>query len=53
MARTKEYSVRILLPLTPKLAERINEARAPGEDRTAFIREAVEREIKRRARLKP
>ena len=32
---------------------RIARLLAPGEDRTDFVREAVEREIKRRERAKP
>ncbi len=53
VGRKKEFTQRILLPLRPGTLERIAAALARDEERTEFIRDAVEREIKRRKRPPP
>lgn len=50
MGRKKLWDERILLPLKTEMLERIEAVLAEDEDRTDFIREAVERELKRRER---
>jgi hypothetical protein len=55
MGRPKQWDARILLTLTSEMLDRIT-AVAPDEDRLAFIRDAIERELRRRERetkLKP
>jgi metal-responsive CopG/Arc/MetJ family transcriptional regulator len=48
MGRKKEYPVRLTLPLSDEMAERVDEALAEGEDRVSWIRDAIERKLKRR-----
>jgi metal-responsive CopG/Arc/MetJ family transcriptional regulator len=50
MGRKKEFPVRITLPLADEMAERIDQALTKDEVRLDLIREAIERELKRRAR---
>ncbi len=50
MGRPKLWSAKILLKLPEETLARISELLAEGEDRSAFIRAAIEREIKRRLR---
>lgn len=50
VGRTKEFTERILQPFRDGTLARIAAALEEGEERTAFIREAVERELKRRER---
>ena len=55
MGRKKRWPERTAIKLADGTFERIAEVLADGEDRMAFMREAVEREIERRekARAKP
>ena len=55
MGRKKRWPERTAIKLADCTFERIAEVLADGEDRMAFMREAVEREIERRekARAKP
>lgn len=48
--RAKQFPIRIVLPLSAEMAAKIDLARLNDEARVDFIREAVEREIKRRQR---
>lgn len=48
MGRKKEFTDRITLPLAEGVLERIDAVLAEKEPRLDMIREAVEREIKRR-----
>lgn len=48
--RKKLFGIRITLPLSDDMAERIDAALAPGEVRLDLIRDAIERELKRRDR---
>jgi hypothetical protein len=50
MGRKKLWDQRILLPLASETVERIDAALAEGEARLDLIREAIERELKRRKR---
>lgn len=52
VGRKLEYPDRITLPLAAGVVERIDAALEPGEPRLDLIREAIEREIKRRDRIK-
>jgi hypothetical protein len=52
VGRTKEFTERILQPFREGTLARIAAALGEDEDRTAFIREAVERELKRREKAK-
>jgi hypothetical protein len=52
VGRAKEFTERILQPFRDGTLARIAAVLGDGEDRTAFIREAVERELKRREREK-
>ena len=52
VGRAKEFTERILQPFRDGTLARIAAVLGEGEDRTAFIREAVERELKRRERQK-
>jgi hypothetical protein len=53
MPRQKLFPIRITLPLTADMAARTDAALEADEDRVAFIRQAIERELKRRERQKP
>jgi hypothetical protein len=48
MGRKKEWDERILLPLKTETLERIDSDREDGEDRVSWIRDAIERKLKRR-----
>jgi len=48
VGRKKEWSEQIRLPLAEGTTARIDAVRAEGEDRLSVIRQAIEREIKRR-----
>ncbi len=50
VGRKKEFTERILLPLRPGTLARIAAVLLDGEERTEFVRQALEREIKRRER---
>jgi hypothetical protein len=50
MGRTKRWSEDMVARFPEGTFERIDSARSEDEDRTDFIREAVERELKRRER---
>ena len=52
VGRKKEFAERITLPLSTEMLGGIDAVRAEGEDRLSVIRQAIEREIKRRERLK-
>lgn len=53
VGRKKEFTERILQPFREGTLERIAAVLEEGEDRTAFIRETVEKEIKRREKARP
>lgn len=48
----KLYPVRITLPLTVEMVKRADAALLDGEDRVSLIRQAIERELKRREKAK-
>jgi hypothetical protein len=48
MGRKKLWDERILLPLAGETLERVDGALRDGETRLDMIREAIERELKRR-----
>jgi len=50
MGRKKVWDERILLPLKSEMLERLDGLLQNGENRLEVIREAVERELKRRER---
>ena len=50
MGRKKEFTVRITLPITEEMRDRMQAAKGKDEDRLDLIREAIERELKRRER---
>ncbi len=50
MGRKKLWDERILLPLKAETLERVDDALQDGEARLDLIREAIERELKRRWR---
>jgi hypothetical protein len=50
MGRKKLWDERILLPLASETLEKIDAALADGEARLDLIREAIDRELKRRSR---
>jgi hypothetical protein len=50
LGRKMEWPEKFLASLAEGTLARIDAAKTPAEDRRAFIREAVEREIKRRSR---
>jgi len=50
MGRKKLWDQRILLPLATETLERIDANLGEGEARLDLIREAIERELKRRER---
>lgn len=53
VGRKKQFPVRIVLPLPEGTVERIDAILTGGEARLDVIREAIERELKRRERDKP
>ena len=50
MGRKKEWDVRLTLPLTGETVERMDDALQEGEARVDLIRDAIERELRRRER---
>jgi hypothetical protein len=48
MGRKKLWTTRLTLPLTAETVERLDGALRDGEARLDLIREAIERELKRR-----
>jgi hypothetical protein len=52
VGRKKEFTERVLAPFRDGTLARIAAALAGDEDRTAFIRQAVETELRRRERKK-
>jgi len=52
LGRILRFPEKWLMSFAEGTLARIDAAASPGEDRRAFIRDAVEREIKRRSRLK-
>lgn len=52
VGRKKQFQTRITLPLSDEMAERIAATLRPDEVRLDFIREAIDRELKRRERAK-
>lgn len=52
MGRKKLWNARLTLPLTEATVERMDAALKDGEARLDLIREAVERELKRREKAK-
>ncbi len=50
VGRKKEFTERVLSPLRPGTLARIAAVLEVSEDRTEFVRQALEREIKRRER---
>lgn len=50
MGRTKKFEERVHVTLPKGATARMDAARREGEDRLDLIREAIERELKRRAR---
>lgn len=48
VGRKKQFTERILQPFREGTMDRIAAVLEDGEDRTAFIRETVEKELKRR-----
>lgn len=53
VGRKKEFPDRITLPLAKGVLNRVDAVLSEGEPRLDMIREAIEREIKRRQRAKP
>lgn len=53
VGRKKEFESRITLPLSAEMLAGVDAVLAEGEPRLDMIREAIEREIKRRERHKP
>lgn len=51
MGRKKLYPERLTLPLTTETLERLDTLLHEGEVRLDLIREAIDRELKRRERL--
>jgi metal-responsive CopG/Arc/MetJ family transcriptional regulator len=52
MGRTKLYGTRIVLPLPDETLAQIDELLTDGETRLDLIRDAIDRELKRRAPAK-
>lgn len=52
MGRKMIYPERITLPLTAEMLKGLNAVREEGEDRLSVIRDAIEREIKRREKAR-
>lgn len=50
MGRKKEWNVRLTLPLTDEMVERMDAVLQEKEARVDLIREGIERELKRRER---
>jgi hypothetical protein len=50
MGRKKVWDERILLPLSTEILERVDAALRDGEARLDLIRDAIERELRRRER---
>ncbi len=50
MGRKKLWNERILLPLASETLDRIDAALRDGEARLELVREAIERELRRRER---
>lgn len=50
VGRKKLYPERITLPLTAEMLERVDALLEPEEERVVMIREAIDRELKRRER---
>ena len=50
VGRKKLWPVRLTLPMTDEMLERLDAARGADEARLDVIREAIERELKRRER---
>jgi metal-responsive CopG/Arc/MetJ family transcriptional regulator len=50
VGRKKRFEERITLPLSADMLAGVDAVRAEGEDRLSVIRQAIEREIKRRER---
>ena len=50
MGRKKQWTERIILPLAEGTTEKIDSLLQEGEVRLDFIRDAIEREMKRRKR---
>lgn len=48
VGRKKEFEERITLPLSSEMLSGVDAVRVEGEDRLSVIRQAIEREIKRR-----
>jgi hypothetical protein len=48
MGRKKLWTERLTLPLSEETLERIDADRQDGEDRVSWIRDAIERKLKRR-----
>ena len=53
MARKKEFTEQLRLPLAEGMTAKIDSVLNDDENRLDMIREAIEREIKRRAKAKP
>lgn len=53
VGRKKEFPNRITLPLSDEMLAGIDASLSEGEARLDLIREAIERELKRRAKAKP
>jgi len=50
VGRKKEFPNRLTLPLSDEMLAGIDAVRDDGEDRLTVIREAIEREVKRRTK---
>lgn len=50
VGRKKEFPNRLTLPLSDEMLAGIDAVRDEGEDRLTVIREAIEREVKRRSK---
>jgi metal-responsive CopG/Arc/MetJ family transcriptional regulator len=52
VGRKKQFEERLTLTLSAEMLAAIDAARADSEDRLSLIREAIERELRRRAKAK-
>lgn len=52
MPRQKLFPIRLTLPITREMLASVDAALVGGEDRVAMIRQAIERELKRRDKAK-